>query len=543
MMDVQTESIFEGVFNNLLLPMSVIKADPPRFTILALNNEFKKNSRRPLDNAIGRPAFDIYKPWDQASKYQFKLLERALMQAINFKEHTKLPVLFFESPPQDGEPSRQSWWQIEIIPVVNDMGQVTYLMCSTSNVTKEELSRRRADQATEREIMLNEELKDLNDELASTTEELRQSEESIARLNSDLEKQVESRTRQLMESEIRSRSILNALPQIAWTSTPEGEMNFFNQKWYDYTGLSFERSKGWGWREVVHPDDVQYKTDVLHNILSSGKAGEFEVRKKGRDGIYRWHLVRVNPLKNEKGEILYWIGTETDIDEIKKLQYQRDDFISIASHELKTPITSLNAVLQLMDRVNNNSSAEPISRLISQGRRSMQKITALVDDLLNLGRLDKGKMPLNKSVFILSELVGACCNPMSLAGKHRFHITGDKGLRVFADQQRIDQVIVNLVTNAVKYGSESSEIVIAIEKQGDMAKVSVTDKGPGIPADKIPRLFDRYYRVEQTGYQASGLGLGLYISSEIIKRHGGEMGVESEVGKGSTFWFTIPLNA
>jgi signal transduction histidine kinase len=126
-------------------------------------------------------------------------------------------------------------------------------------------------------------------------------------------------------------------------------------------------------------------------------------------------------------------------------------------------------------------------------------------------------------------------------GKHSIHIQGDKELEIYADEHRIDQVIVNLVNNAVKYAPDSKDIFITIEKEQDQVKIAVRDDGPGISEDKIPHLFDRYYRVHSTGYQGSGLGLGLYICAEIIKRHGGEIGVESELGKGSTFWFTLPL--
>ncbi|MBC8112507.1 MAG: ATP-binding protein, partial [Verrucomicrobia bacterium] len=118
---------------------------------------------------------------------------------------------------------------------------------------------------------------------------------------------------------------------------------------------------------------------------------------------------------------------------------------------------------------------------------------------------------------------------------------GDMQVKVYADAARIDQVVINFVNNAVKYASGSKEIRICIEKVDDMAKVSVIDKGQGIPKEKLLHLFDRFYRVDSSGSQYSGLGLGLYISSEIIKKHNGQIGVESELGKGSTFWFTLPV--
>jgi len=179
--------------------------------------------------------------------------------------------------------------------------------------------------------------------------------------------------------------------------------------------------------------------------------------------------------------------------------------------------------------------------LITQSSRSMYKISTLVEDLLNLSRINKGHLRLNKSSFILLSALEAACNEIRLADQFKIVMNGDGALRVFADQHQIDQVLANFINNAVKYAPQSKEIIVTIEKAENMARVTVTDKGPGIPHDLVNHLFDRYYRVETPGFQASGLGLGLYISSEIIRRHNGQIGVDSELGKGSSFWFTLPI--
>jgi len=538
-MNVLDNHIFEALFNQVTTPIAIIEANPPDFTVLALNDHYKKNTSTPTEGLIGKSAFEIYKPWNTASREQFNILKKGLVQAIETKQPVNLPTLFFEAAAENGKPN-QSWWQIEIMPIIMGNNAVEFLMCKTSNVTKQELTRISVEQAKRKEAQLNAELKEVNEELITTVEELSQSQESLNRLNNELEQRISARTKALKESENRFRSILDALPQIAWTMSLDGGVDFYNQKWYEYTGLNFEDSKGWGWQQVIHPDDIQYGLASINSIINSMEPGEFEIRQRGRDDVYRWHLVRIKPLLNEVGEIIQWIGTATDIDALIKLQHQKDDFISIASHELKTPITSLNASLQLLDRMKNNPSPDMLPKLISQCRRSMQKISTLIDDLLNIGRIKQGNLPLNKTIFTLSELLNACCNPMSLAGKHNFHIVGDKELQVYADEHRIDQVMVNLINNAIKYAPNSADIFLVIEPVFKMVKVSVKDSGPGIPDDKLPHLFDRYYRVNTNNAYTSGLGLGLYISSEIIKRHGGEMGVESELGKGSTFWFTLP---
>ncbi len=548
-MNALKQSAFELLFNQMATPISVIKANPPEFTIVALNNQYKKNTSRRADDIVGKPVFDVYIPWDTASEQQFSLLKTGLQKAVESKQLVNLPVLYFESPKSEGRESAQSWWQIEINPILSAAGEVEYLMCSTINVTTQESSRLAVNKSKEIEKELNNELKTVNGELVTingklttTVEKLRHSQADLVQLNNELEARIATRTRALAESEKRFKSILDALPQIAWTSRLDGTVEFYNRKWYDYTGLTFEETEGWGWKTVIHPDDLDYNLETLSAILKSDSPGEFEVREKGKDDVYRWHLIRIEPMHNESGMLEYWIGTATDIDALKKLQQQKDDFISIASHELKTPITALKASLQLLDKLKDKpASSEMFPKLISQCRKSMQKISTLVDDLLNLGRLQQRNLQLNKSIFTVSEMLNASCNPLSVAGKHVFYISGDKELKVFADEHRIDQVVVNLVNNAVKYAPESNEIWFFIQQLDGMAKISVKDNGPGIPKDKLPHLFDRYYKVDNAGYQGSGLGLGLYISSEIVKRHGGEIGVESEVGKGSTFWFTLPI--
>jgi len=179
--------------------------------------------------------------------------------------------------------------------------------------------------------------------------------------------------------------------------------------------------------------------------------------------------------------------------------------------------------------------------LIDQANKSLNKLNNLIADLLNVSRLKQGHLYLNKTIFNLSELIADCGEHIQILGTHTIKIEGAFDLQVNADSDRIDQVIINFVNNAIKYAPESKQIKIHIEKQKEVVRISVIDKGPGILSEKLPHLFDSYYRVDTDGFQFSGLGLGLYISSEIIKKHGGEIGVDSVVGKGSTFWFTLPL--
>jgi PAS domain S-box-containing protein len=259
-----------------------------------------------------------------------------------------------------------------------------------------------------------------------------------------------------------------------------------------------------------------------------------------KDGSLVWvHVTSI--LFPDNGHNLGYTIIE-GVTEKHTLRLQKEEFIGIASHELKTPITSLKAVLQLMNRLIKNEPAIPkkVAKLAHEAQLYNAKLTHLVEDLLNSSKLEQGQLDINKRRFPLTDVIEGCCNHVQLDRKHYVTHTGDLDTVVNADRHKIDQILVNFVNNALKYAPESEEISIKVEKLEGFTKISVTDKGQGIPPEDVPHLFDRYYQVGKGEKHSSGLGLGLYISSEIIKKHGGQIGVESQLGAGSSFWFTLP---
>jgi len=359
-------------------------------------------------------------------------------------------------------------------------------------------------------------------------------------MTSDITAQVAAR-KQLEEAEERFRLIADNIAQLAWMADGNGYIFWYNKRWFDYTGTTLDEMKGSGWVNAQHPDHVDRVVEKYNHDISKGVLWEDTFPLRSAEGEYRWFLSRAVPAKNEEGAVISWFGTNTDITEQRLLEQRKDDFLSIASHELKTPITSLKASLQLLNLIKDRPNSPMHIRLIEQSNKSMEKMSVLVEDLLNVNRLTDGYLDLDKTTFTIAEMLNGCCNHIRMAGKHQLVLQGDEQLQVFADEHRIDQVVVNFVNNAVKYSPDSKEIYLVIEKLDGYAKIAVKDKGPGIAKENQPYLFDRYYRADHSGLSYSGLGLGLYICSEIIKRHGGEIGVDSEIGKGSTFWFTLPL--
>ncbi|WP_423149230.1 sensor histidine kinase [Rubrolithibacter danxiaensis] len=228
--------------------------------------------------------------------------------------------------------------------------------------------------------------------------------------------------------------------------------------------------------------------------------------------------------------------------QIEKQNHAKDEFLSIASHELKTPLTSMKASLQILERFARNSNeSHQIHPFIQNANKQVNRLTGLVNDLLDVTKIQRGKLQLNKSIVSISELVSEAVEEIRHTTEHHYHILDLPNLYVFADKSRISQVLVNFLTNAAKYSPEGKEIVVFAQPEKESIRICVQDFGIGVPKNKIPLLFERFYRVDETENVVQGLGLGLYISCEIIKNHEGEIGAESEVGTGSTFWFRLPV--
>ena len=276
-------------------------------------------------------------------------------------------------------------------------------------------------------------------------------------------------------------------------------------------------------------------------VLRTGKPvydREIGIVRPGQDKLYI--SINAAPLVDEQQKITGGIVTFTDVTARRKILQQKDDFISVASHELKTPVTSLKASLQLLYRKKNDMPPEMLDRLLNQANKSLDKLSVLVDSLLNVNRISQGRFPVRATTFPAARLIEDCAQHIRNAGSHEIIVEGDLDAEITADEQLVDQVLINLLNNAAKYAPRSPRILVRVEKIPGEVKISVSDSGPGIPPDKVGQLFERYYQAGQDGSHLSGLGLGLYISSEIISKHGGRIGVDSEPGRGSTFWFTLP---
>jgi two-component system phosphate regulon sensor histidine kinase PhoR len=269
---------------------------------------------------------------------------------------------------------------------------------------------------------------------------------------------------------------------------------------------------------------------------------EIENRYKRYDGVYRWHLNRSKPLKNEAGDIIFWVGTATDIEDQKQEMERKDEFIGIASHELKTPLTSLKGYLQLIAGYKKEDLPPVVKQYVTKASVSISKLQSLINDLLDVSKIKAGRLEYAIGNVNITDLVNLCVeNARHVNPTYIFNIEANNEYIVNGNQERLEQVLMNLINNAVKYSPVNKTVTLTTQQIGDNVRVGVADSGIGLSPDQKDKIFERFYRVEDKQNMTSGLGMGLYISKEIINNHNGVIGVESEMGKGSTFYFELPL--
>ncbi|KYH07552.1 hybrid sensor histidine kinase/response regulator [Chryseobacterium cucumeris] len=362
-----------------------------------------------------------------------------------------------------------------------------------------------------------------------------------AQQNLELEVKGRRESQVTMKSQIdHFHLMLESLPQIAFTLNEAGTVDFVNGKWYEYSDSEQNFPE-------IYPDDPDI-TEEFERCRKKGKALELEVRIKNVvSGNYRYHLLRVTPVYDE-GRIKNWVGTFTDIDDQKKVEKEKDEFLSIASHELKTPLTSIKAYVQLLERKLKLDKESSEAGFVAKVQGQIEKLNTLITDLLDVSKIENGKLKINKKPVNLENLINNAIETIIQTHDQRevkIERHGTKpDILISLDEIRIEQVLINFLTNAIKYSPDNNQVIVTtfVDEEAEEVRVNVTDFGIGIPDFKQDAVFKKFYRVEESSLQFQGMGIGLFICSEIIKQHHGSVGVSSIVDEGSTFYFTLPLN-
>jgi len=338
---------------------------------------------------------------------------------------------------------------------------------------------------------------------------------------------------------LSSLLLLNVIPQQVWTANESGKIHYVNEMICADFGYPIAAILRAGWASFVHPEDLSSSTFKWKESLISKENYSTEFRLLFSDGNYYWHLARANYiLQDDKQGV--WVGTNTNINEHKQNESRKDEFISVASHELKTPLSSIKGYNQLMLR---KASDPVIKGYLERTAAQLFRLEKLISDLLDVSKINAGKMHLNIEKFMFSTMLAeAVASMQEIYHTHKIIINDNTETVYNGDQFRIEQVIQNFVSNAVKYSPRADRVILSCNVEDGNIVLSVTDFGLGIKTEDLHKLFERYYRADNTKQKFDGLGLGLFISADIIKRHGGTFWIESKIGEGSVFSFKLPLS-
>lgn len=427
------------------------------------------------------------------------------------------------------------WLSVNAQPLIDKQNnEITGVVSSFFDVTAARKAEALLKVSFSEQQALNEELAASNEEHAAVNEELLSTNEELV--------VIQESSRQLLEqveaSETRFRFMLNAIPQQVWTAGPDGALNYVNQVVCDDFGYNTEEIVGHGWQAFIHPDDLQNCLNKWIRALETGTEYVVEFRLKFKNGDYVWHLARALPYA-ENREITLWLGTNTNIDLQKTNEQRKDEFLSIASHELKTPLTSIKAYNQIVQKI---SDPEKLKPFLKKSADHIARLERLISDLLDVTKINAGKVFYAQEPINIRDLITHSAESIQhTISSHEIIVETVPDINYIGDQLRLEQVLHNFISNAVKYSPKADKVIVNSKVDEDNIIVSIQDFGIGIARENLDRLFDRYYRVDNTAMRFEGLGLGLFISAEILRKHGGSFWIESEPDKGSTFYFRLPL--
>ena len=477
--------VFESSPGSLL-----IKGDVPRFTIVAASNGYLEVTSSTRAGIVGKGFFEAF-PEDKTLTDDTNA-RSVFTKVVATGQKIEVPVYRFDVYNKETKTYDIRYWSCSNIPILSADNRVDYILNTVVDITDEVKARETITESEDR-------LRLATDAAALATWDLNLLDQSFV-------------------SSPRMNEIFGHPPDAPLLNQHELQ-------------------------KQVRPDDLQnIVLAAYYKALETGKY-LYEVRISLPDGSMRWIKTQGIVIYDDKNTPVRMLGTVLDITGSKRDEIRKNDFIAMASHELKTPLTSVKAYIQILaKRLAPSGDGFVDSTLVKAGNQ-VNKMTDLIHAFLDLSRLESGKLQLKITNFDINKLVEEIIAETSLLSPGRIINFKPKGeLAVHADHEKIGQVISNFLSNALKYSDKETVITVTAVKEKDKVKVSVTDKGIGIKPKDQEKLFQRFYRVEGDKVKnISGFGIGLYISGEIMQRHKGTIGVNSEEAKGATFYFTLPI--
>ncbi|MFD2718838.1 PAS domain-containing protein [Hymenobacter monticola] len=358
---------------------------------------------------------------------------------------------------------------------------------------------------------------------------------------------------QVLASQTRFQQLLETLPQMAWTSRPDGSVSYYNKRWYDFTGGTFDELQDWGWERFIHPDDLPGTLRRWQHSLSTGEPFEAEHRWRDLQGVYRWFLARAEPIRDQSGAIAVWVGANTDVHEFKQIQHQLeeqnarllrtnedlDNFVYTASHDLKQPINNMAGIFEELTRTAYFRDPDAI-KLISYFERALGQIFGTIDDLTAIvrGQRQQQEVPAEAVALapLAAEIINSLQDQVTQLGA-TFELDFDTCPSITFVRPNLQSLLYNLISNSLKYADPERAPVIRLSCTPDAVSgrpiLTVADNGLGIDmeryGDQLFQLFRRFHT------HVEGTGMGLYLVNRIVQIHGGRLEVSSAVGEGTTF--------
>ncbi|WP_461452091.1 PAS domain-containing protein [Mucilaginibacter sp.] len=510
------------------LPAPIVVLSGPNQVVETTNNSLLSFWNRTKDEVLGKPMLEIF---PELSNQPFPAQWKHVYETGETITNRERPVTF---KTKDGG-ERLFYVDYYYQPLTDIHGKPVSVLATVIDVT---------DKVESRNL-----LEDSADALQAINEELAASNEELANINKALDKsqsELEQTLNELKKAQDVLLLAIEASDMSTWTADLKTDELIVDDKAREIHGIP--KGEKVTLAESLSRIDPEYKdriTTAIGNAVANNQPFKVEYIFNPIDGgSQKWLKSMGKAYYDVEGNPLYITGTILDITEQKSDEQRKNDFIGMVSHELKTPLTSLTAIVQVMDMKLKNSNDVFMSGAMGKASIQVKKMSNMINGFLNISRLESGKILIEKQVFEIDGLIREVIDEIQLtAFTHDIILSSCPPIKVNADRDKIGSVISNLLTNAIKYSPKALQIIVDCKKiDENNVRVSVKDEGMGIKPEDIDKLFDRYYRVEnKQTTNISGFGIGLYLSAEIIHRHNGKIWAESEVGKGSTFYFTLPL--
>jgi PAS domain S-box-containing protein len=470
----------------------------PDNPVIYCNAAFERITGYNRNEIIGRNCRFLQK--DDRNQPQRQVIKDAVENGqpclIEIRNYTKNGELF--------------WNELYMAPIKDEQGDVTHFIGVQNDITR----RKKAEQ------------------------ELRLYQQAM-------ETRIEERTRNLKESQDFLASIIGTVRESLIVLDPKIRVISVNEHFLRTFKVSAEETEGKVLYDLGNGQwDIPRLKELLVSILPTNNPVEdFEVEHDFPHIGKKLMLLNAHRIELEgqyKDQILIAIE---DITERREIERRKDDFLSIASHELKTPLTTIKGYVQVLKKLMPENASDKFRSVLEKTDTYIERLNNLIGELLDVSRIQTGNIELHPEPFDFDKMVYETVEGIQSATKsHRIILKGKTDQTYTGDESHIVQVINNLLSNAIKYSPDADEITVYLSLVSDYLKMSVTDYGMGIALDDQKRIFDRFYRVGEIQQRFPGMGIGLYICDQIIKNHRGTLWVESEKGKGSTFSFTLPLN-